>query len=281
MLQLNTKMKKGQPGVYIALLVVVITSMVLLSKCSKTASSSIAEEKVLKVAIEYAPLSCYTYNDTIGGFSYDLLKLIAKHGGVKVDFTSVVTLNTSLSELRNGKYDIVVAEFPVTKESRDEYLFTDPIYLDREVLVQRKKQDGSRKINSQLDLAKDTVYVIKGAPMTQRLENLGREIGDTIYVKTEDVYGPEQLFIRVATGEVEYAVLNEKLSKQMGKKYPNVDITTGISFTQFQSWIVNKNNKELLDNLNKWLKEVKKTQEYEKLRQRYFESDKSTTPPSK
>ena len=34
-------------------------------------------------------------------------------------------------------------------------------------------------------------------------KSLGREIGDTIYVKSESDYGPEQLAIMTALGEIQ------------------------------------------------------------------------------
>lgn len=262
--------KKGRPIVYFVLLAVVIGMMIALRHCDKNLPVAATGGAAMEVAIEYAPLSCYTYADTLGGFSYDLLRLISAHAGVKMKINPMVTLHTTLEELNTGKYRIVVAEFPVTKEDKNDYLFTDPIYLDREVLVQLKMRNGSVRVRSQLDLAHDTVYVVKGSPMMSRLQSLSREIGDTIYVKTENLYGPEQLFLRVASGEVQYAVVNERLAREMAQKYSNVDISTGISFTQFQAWILNRKDTALRDSINHWLREVKATPQYQALYRRYF-----------
>lgn len=265
------QIKKGSLALYILMMFLATSVMIFLHKYiqeDNVVNTPLNKDKV--VAIEYAPMFLYTYDDTLGGFSYDLLNLVVKQGGLQMKYQPVVTLSTALEKLRNGEYKMVCAEFPVTKEHKQEYLFTNPIYLDRQVLVQRKDSVGGIVVESQLDLAQDTVWVIDGSSAELRLKNLSHEIGNTIYVKTETSYGAEQLFLRVASGEIKNAVMNERIAMELAKKYPNVDISTGISFTQFQSWILNKNDSVFCDSINKWLDAVKLTPEYATLYNRYF-----------
>lgn len=263
--------KKGSIALYAVLLLVAVVVMYMLRGYAKPQVAKIEDEKgELVVAVEYAPMFLYTYDDTLGGFSYDLLNLIAAQKGIKFNFQPMVTLSSSLDKLKAGDYRMVCAEFPVTKEHKQDYLFTTPIYLDRQVLVQMKNGEGHIAVKSQLDLANDTVWVVNGSSSELRLENLSSEIGDTIYVMTEKNYGAEQLFLRVVSGEIKQAVMNERVAQELSKKYPNVDITTGISMTQFQSWILNKNDSAFCDSINSWIDAVKHTQEYTNLYNRYF-----------
>lgn len=263
--------KKGSIALYAVLLLVAVVVMYMLRGYAKPQVAKIEDKKgELVVAVEYAPMFLYTYGDTLGGFSYDLLNLIAAQKGIKFNFQPMVTLSSSLDKLKAGDYRMVCAEFPVTKEHKQDYLFTTPIYLDRQVLVQMKNGEGRIAVKSQLDLANDTVWVVNGSSSELRLENLSSEIGDTIYVMTEKNYGAEQLFLRVVSGEIKQAVMNERVAQELSKKYPNVDITTGISMTQFQSWILNKNDSVFCDSINSWIDAVKHTQEYTNLYNRYF-----------
>ena len=263
--------KKGSIALYAVLLLVAVVVMYMLRGYAKPQVTKIEDKKgELVVAVEYAPMFLYTYGDTLGGFSYDLLNLIAAQKGIKFNFQPMVTLSSSLDKLKAGDYRMVCAEFPVTKEHKQDYLFTTPIYLDRQVLVQMKNGEGHIAVKSQLDLANDTVWVVNGSSSELRLENLSSEIGDTIYVMTEKNYGAEQLFLRVVSGEIKQAVMNERVAQELSKKYPNVDITTGISMTQFQSWILNKNDSAFCDSINSWIDAVKHTQEYTNLYNRYF-----------
>ena len=263
--------KKGSMAMYLLLLVGVLLAMVALKNCDRfLEQKSDKQGNELVVALEYAPLSCYTYDDTLGGFSYDLLRMVARYAGLKPVYQPMVALSTSLEQLKNGSYRIVCAEFPVTKENKQEYVFTDPIYIDRQVLVQRKQEDGSVPVKSLLDLAMDTVWVVDGSSIQTRLLNLSHEIGDTIYVKTDKEYGAEQLFMRVASGEIKQAVMNEGVASVLAKRYPDVDISTAISFSQFQSWVLRKGDEAFCDSINAWLEAVKATPEYRTLHARYF-----------
>ncbi|MGM9811447.1 MAG: transporter substrate-binding domain-containing protein [Muribaculaceae bacterium] len=267
------KPKKGQPMVYVVLLIVVIATMLSLRRCGdKDLHIGRLQQSggdTIDVAIEYSPMMCYTYADTLGGFNYDLLRILSKRYAVPMKFHPMVTLKDALEALENGRVDVLVAQFPVTKENRLRLLFTDEVYIDRQVLVQKKRPDGSVAITTQLDLAGDTVYVVKGSPMKERISNLSREIGDSIFVKEELVYGPEQLFLQVATGEIAYAVINRRIALDLAKRYEDVDISTSISFSQIQAWAFAKNNAELQQNFNLWLKESKTTAEFQQLLERY------------
>ena len=165
---------------------------------------------------------------------------------------------------------MVVAQFPATKDNQNKYLFSEALYLDHQVLVQLKNNNGNVTAKSPLDLVHDTVYVVKGSPMRSRIENLSREIGDTIFVAEDANYGPEQLFLRVATGEIEYAVINQSIAASLATHYTNVDYATGISFTQFQPIILRKTDTTLCDSLNYWIEAEKNTPQFKSLQSRYF-----------
>lgn len=98
-----------------------------------------------------------------------------------------------------------------------------------------------------------------------RIQNLGNEIGDTIYIKEIDKYGSEQLISMVAHGDIDYAVCDESIALAAADSLPQIDINTAISFTQFYSWAVSKQSPVLLDSLNTWLDKFQKEKEYQKI----------------
>ena len=263
--------KRGQIALYVILLAVVVAFMVALSMCDKPVTD-IAEQPsggdTLDIAIEYSPVTYYTYDDTLGGYNYDLLRRMSDSTGVPMKFHPIVTLEKALSGLESGRYDVVVAQFPMTAGDTMRYAFTKPIYIDQQVLVQRR---GHQAIHSQLDLAGDTVWVVKGSPMIARIASLSREIGDTIYVHVDEQYGPEQLMMMVAGGEIRYAVVNRSIARAMGSRLPNLDRSLAISLSQFQSWIVAKRRQGLRDSLDRWHNQMKlDTAAYMGLQRRYF-----------
>lgn len=256
------------------MLAIVIAIMVMLRHCSDGAATTTdghSRGDTLDVAIEYTPMMCYTYADTLGGYHYDLLRRISALSGIPMKFHPVVTLADALKQLRQGRVDLLAAQFPVTKENRRLYLFTSQVCLDRQVLVQRRQGDGSLRVRSQLQLAGDTVHVVKDSPMTARIAHLSREIGDTIHVAEDPLYGPEQLFLQVAAGEIHLAVINRQVALQLAPAHPDVDISTAISFSQIQAWTLRKDNTNLQRTLNTWLARVQATPWHDTLRQRYFQ----------
>lgn len=276
MLNKISKIKKWQLLLYVVLLLVVVGVMISLKNCGKDQEVVTTMSRVdrhsggdtIDVAIEYSPLSYYTYGDTTGGFYYELLNLMSQTCDMKIKFHPIVSLKVALEGLDNGVYDFMAAQYPVTRENKELYLFTKALYLDKQVLVQRNT--GGISIRSQLDLAGDTVTIVKGSPMRDRIISLSREIGDTIYVISDSVYGPEQLFLMVASGDIKYAVINETIARKMASSHPNVDISQAISFSQFQSFVLNKDNAELKQRLDENIEKVKKLPQYNELVKKYF-----------
>jgi ABC-type amino acid transport substrate-binding protein len=267
------KPKSGNLTLYIILLLIAVGVMFSLKTCSH--KRTIDELKpsdgdTIDVAIEYSPLSLYTYDDTLGGLNYDIIRAIADEHNLILKFHPVVSLTDAMNHLSKGLYDILIAEVPMTSEYRDAILFTTPIYLDRQVLVQRKDlTTGKGQIKNQLDLAGDTIWAVANSPIAQRIKNLASEIGDTIYVVSDSVYSAEQLFIMTAVGEIKQSVMNEAVARALLPNYPSVDINTNISFTQFQPWIISRENTQLCDSLNLWIENYKQTQQYSHMLEKY------------
>ena len=260
--------------IYIGLLVVVVGIMAWLRPKSEYHPRSFEEieaDGVLRIVTDYTPLSYYLQGDSLTGFDYELARMVGQRSGLAIEITPEVNLSKSIEGLERGQYDIIARQLPVTSEIKEELAFTVPIQLNRQVLVQRKDNPSHKKlIRYQLDLARETLYIVCDAPTRLRINNLAREIGDTIYIQEEETYGAEQLIMMVATGEIEFAVCDKAIAQQMSKDYPQLDCNTDISFTQFQSWALRKNDSILLDSLNKWITDTQQEDRYKKLYDSYF-----------
>lgn len=233
--------------------------------------SEIIKSGVLRVVTEYNSISYYAKGDSIAGFQYELAKAFAKAKGLKLEITSEMSFNKRINGLNSGKYDIIAYNIPVTSELRDSILLTTPIMLNKQILVQRKQEkNDSSFIKSQLNLSHKTIHIVKGSPSIMRIRNLSNEIGDTIYIKEVAKYGPEQLIAMVAHGNINYAVCDESIALASIDSFPQLNIDTDISFTQFYAWGVNKKSIELLKDLNSWLKIFTKSKDYERIYKKYY-----------
>lgn len=262
--------------IYLILLAMVVVTMFSLWESSHQPIVSdypeIEKEGVLRVTTEYSPTSYYIDGDSILGLQYELCQAIAKVSGLEVQLNLEMSLTKSFQDLESGEIDVIARNIPITTENKELYLFTDPIWLNKQVLVQRteKANGGIKPIHNQLMLGQKTLYLPKGSPALLRIHNLEEEIGDTIYTHEDELYSDEQLIIMVAKGDIDFAVCDQQSAKKMKERFPQIDISTDISFTQLQSWAIRKESPILLDSLNLWLRKAKESDNFKKIFQHYY-----------
>lgn len=273
---------------YLVPVVVVLALVFFFRNCDKQEKqpghprdyAAIAKEGTLRVATEYNSISFFVDGDTISGFHYELIEAFARDMGLKIEIHPLMSFEERLEGLSEGRYDVIAYGILATSELKDSLLLTSPIVLNKQVLVQRKEdeENDSLYIRSQLDLARRTLHVVKGSPSILRIQNLGNEIGDTIYIKEIEKYGDEQLIALVAHGDIDYAVCDESIAEAAADSLPQIDVNTAISFTQFYSWAVSKQSPALLDSLNTWLDRFQEEKEYQQIYKKYY--DKNNLPKS-
>lgn len=274
----NTKLIKGRMPVYIALLVLVLAGMWMLSRCSHPKDASIAAQfthpqgDTLAVAIEMSPLTYAYSGDTVVGFDYEMMRDICRQHKQPVVFQPFAPLEYALDGLQQGTFDVVIANQPATASLREDFGTTESIFTDRAVLVQRADSaDSTKMITNTRQLTGQEVWIADGSSLRSRLEHLAAETGDTIQIKSDPKYSAELLGIMVQQGKIRLAVINESVAEQLKEDYPDLDISLPVSFSQFQTWIVRKNDDKLLQRLNGWIKEYKSTPAYRELVSKYLE----------
>jgi membrane-bound lytic murein transglycosylase MltF len=220
--------------------------------------SEIVASGTLKVVTEYNSVGYYVSGDSIAGMQYDLCRYIERRSGLKVRIALENSLEISIEKLRNNTFDVIAINIPITNESRKELAFTVPITRNKQVLVQRKSDETNAPlIRNQMDLAHRTILVPKHSPAILRLRNLSDEIAEPIVIQEVEDYAQEQLVYMVAYGETDYAVVANEIALKNAQLFPDIDVQTDISFTQYQAWAVRKNSPALLDSLNVWISDYK------------------------
>lgn len=278
----RNQIKTGRAWLYLLLLIIAVAAMFCLRQCSADRAGHGQQSRpggdTVNVGIEYSPLAVMSMGgDSLGGFGYELMNMLAATEGLSVNFHPVVRLGKALELLDSGYFDVVIAELPVTADFRSRYRFTEPIFVDRQVLVQRRDTAGKVTVRSQLDLGGHTVTLVAGSPAADRIASLSREIGDTIGISPDSLHSPEQLFLLTAAGEIPLSVINASTAHAMAPDYPDIDISKAVSFTQLQSWALTQRNKTLADSIDAALHRFMATEAYHNLLRRYHLS----APPRK
>ncbi len=262
--------KKLMTVAYLLLLALVVGVFVGLRSCSAPGVVLEAEKSgasggdTIDVAMLYAPMNYYSYADTLGGYSYDLLRLIAAREGLALRFWPVNSLAEAQNKLTAGDYDLL-ASLPETAAFKNRVLYTDSVYIDRQVLVAMPET----KFGSVFDLDGATVHIEDDSPLEPRIHNMADESGITINVKRHPELSSELLVVKVAQREFSFAVVNELVAEGMLRSYPNLVITP-VGFSQKQDWAVAPGDSVLLRRMNVLLKKYTATPEGEELRRRYF-----------
>lgn len=267
----------GKLPVYVALLILSLSAMWFVKSCSHSSSAVVASAvdrpggDTLAIAIEMSPLTYAFSGDTVVGLDYELASDICRIHHRPVVFFPFSPLNYAFDGLRSGRFDVVIANIPATSDLRTEFATTKPIFTDHAVLVQKSTADTAVMVTATHQLAGDTVWIAHGSPLRTRLENLAREMGDTIHIASRPEYTAEVLCILVEKGELRKAVVTNSMARRMKADYPDLDISLPVGFSQFQTWIVRPTDTELLDQLNSWLDDYSKTAAYRRLLNKYLD----------
>lgn len=262
--------------IIIAIIAVLITSLWPKRKINPKSHprdfSEIISDGTLRAITEYNAVSYFVDKDTVSGFYYELIQAFAQSQGLKVEVVPEMSFEKRLQDLKSGACDIIAYGIPITTALQDSILFSIPIIRNKQVLVQRKADNDNDTafVQSQLQLAQKTLHIVKGSSSLLRIRNLSNEIGDTIHVREVEKYGQEQLMAMVAHGDINYAVVDENIALAAIDSFPQLDIHTGISFTQLYAWGMNKKAPALKDSVDVWLTDYMKSKAFKKLSSKYF-----------
>jgi len=247
---------------------------------------AILAEGKIRAVTNVNQTSYFIYKGEPMGFHFELLKKFADHLGLGLEIITSNDIDEALGFLQSGEVDLVAIGLSVSADRKEMMQFTEPLIQTSQVLVQRKPGNWEKMtektlaeglVRNQLDLAEKTVYVQKGSSYAQRLYNLERESGMDIGV-IEVPYDAEELARQVARGEIDYTVCDDYMSNIIGTLYPDLDISTPVSFPQNIAWSVRKEGTSaLISELNSWIMGFKTTREFARLERKYFSGARPAT----
>ena len=240
----------------------------------------IREKGVLRVVTEYNSISYFIYRGQPMGFQYEMLQELSNYLDLALEVSVSNDLERNFRDLREGRTDMIAMNLTVTSQRKSQVAFTAPLLQTRQVLVQRlplqwekmsKEQVESSLIRNQLDLAGKVVYVQAGSVYEARLRSLSNEIGGGIEIRELNLES-EQLVQRVALGEIDYTVCDENVGLVNTTYFPQLDVSTAISFPQHVAWAVHQQSDSLRSVISQWITAYQKTRPYAVLYNKYFQN---------
>lgn len=248
----------------------------------KRTFAEIKARDTLRAITTYGPTSYFIYRGQTMGYEYELLQRLADHFELELDIVVANNVPKMIEYLYKGKGDIIAYGLTVTKERKDWVKFTAPHTTTHQALVQRKPKDWrSMKqheieqaiVSDPIQLVGKTVYVRENSSYYERLMNLNDEIGGGIdIVKAPDSLITSDLIRMVAEEKINYTVADYNIASVNKSYYPILDISVPVSFSQHIAWAVRPDEDTLLNEVNHWIKNMRRKTVYYVIYNKYFKN---------
>jgi putative glutamine transport system substrate-binding protein len=199
----------------------------------------------------------------VEGFDIDIAKGLAKKilgDENKIEFKEV-TSKTRIPMLNNGEIDAIIATMTITEERKKEVDFSDVYFMAGQSLLVKKDS----KINSVKDLKKGmTVLTAKGSTSAENI----RKIAPQVNVLEFENYA--EAFTALKAGQGDALTTDNALLWGMAKQDPNYRVLDETFSKEPYGIAVRKGDKELLQVINEYLKEIKANGEYDKIYEKWI-----------
>ena len=225
----------------------------------------VQENGVLRAVTNCEIINYNTEKPTPSGFEYELLSDFCKSNGLELEMTVNENLDSCFSLLDSCKVDVVAVGIGSNKDMKRRYLLTNPILMQKSVLVQRLPKDWNKMstanevenqlLRSSVDLAGKTIHLPKGSHVIKVLQHLSDQIGDTIYIVECDSLNSVDLVKAVSSGQIDYTVVEEYVARMASIGLKGLDAKLNVSVEQPLGWAIRNHagDSTLLFALNGWI----------------------------
>lgn len=244
----------------------------LLPEDTLTAFEHLMEKGTLVAVTNCEDFNYKMYKAHPSGFEYDLLKDFCNMYHLRLEMKVNDNLDSCFMLLDSGEVDVVATGVGLTKELREHYGLTDPIFTSQSILVQRMPKDWStmstdnevenQLLRSPLDLAGKTIHVSRGNYAVKVLENLSEEIGKRIYVIECDTLNDFELINAVCDGVIDYTVVDDYIATAGSYGLKGLDTKFVVGVEHPNGWVVKSHDADssLLTAFNDWIDEAEQKQ---------------------
>jgi len=225
----------------------------------------VQERGVLRAVTNCEIINYNTEKPTPSGFEYELLSDFCKDYGLELEMIVNENLDSCFMLLDSCKVDVVAVGVGSNKDMKRRFLLTNPILMQRSVLVQRlpkgwNKMSTANEVENQLlrssvDLAGKTIHLPQGSHEVKLLEHLSDQIGDTIFIVECDSLNSVDLVNAVASGQIDYTVVEEYVARMASIGMKGLDTKLNVSVEQPLGWAIRNNDSDssLLFAINGWI----------------------------
>lgn len=207
---------------------------------------------------EFPPFE-YLENGEITGFDMDLVHEIGKIVDADIKIVDMA-FDGLLPALQMKKVDLVIAGMTANEERMKTVSFTQPYYTASQVIIVK---EGDSSIKSFADLKGKKVGVMLGFTGDMVVSEIDG-------VKIERFNAAYAGIMALQAGKVEAIVLDSEPAKNYVAQNKGLVLADADAEQEEYAIAVRKNDKALLEKVEKVLSEIKENGTYDKLIQKYF-----------
>lgn len=207
---------------------------------------------------EFPPFE-YLENGEITGFDMDLVHEIGKIVDADIKIVDMA-FDGLLPALQMKKVDLVIAGMTANEERMKTVSFTQPYYTASQVIIVK---EGDSSIKSFADLKGKKVGVMLGFTGDMVVSEIDG-------VKIERFNATYAGIMALQAGKVEAIVLDSEPAKNYVAQNKGLVLADADAEQEEYAIAVRKNDKALLEKVEKALSEIKENGTYDKLIQKYF-----------
>ncbi|HBJ78445.1 MULTISPECIES: basic amino acid ABC transporter substrate-binding protein [Fusobacterium] len=221
--------------------------------------TAFAKEKIyVGTNAEFPPFE-YLENGEIKGFDMELVNEIGKILDADIKIVDMA-FDGLLPALQMKKVDLVIAGMTANEERMKTVSFTQPYYTASQVIIVKEGNDSIKSFND-----------LKGKKVGVMLGFTGDMVVSEIEgVKIERFNASYAGIMALQAGKVEAVVLDSEPAKNYVAQNKGLVLADADAEQEEYAIAVRKNDKALLEKVEKALKEIKENGTYDKLLQKYF-----------
>ncbi|NLR08848.1 MULTISPECIES: transporter substrate-binding domain-containing protein [Lactobacillaceae] len=261
----------------LGLLLALVTVSLMVTACG---NQSLAKKNVLKTDQQEKTITWGVKADTrlfglldtkdnkIKGFEIDLATALTKQmlgKDAKAKFIQV-TSSTRMPMLKNGNIDAIMATMTPTTERRKQVAFSNQYFMAGQSLLVKK---GS-SIKNVHDLNKQKATVL-GVVGSDSVENVAKVAPQAKVLQLTDY---AQAMTALKSGQGQALTTDNGILYGMSLQNPGYEVTRGSFISEPYGIAMNKNQKDFRLAVNKALKQVRASGEYNRILHKWFHNVK-------
>lgn len=241
-------------------------TIILCCLCLASCKDKQKEPDTLKVGInvDFPPFEYYE-NGEPAGLDVELANIIGEKLNKQV-ILEEMEFNTLFAALSTNKIDVIISGVDITEERKKTFNFSDGYYNNELSLIVK---EGDTTIAAIEDL--------QGKKVGTELGTTSDTYADSLDSITNVKYNSGAVAVmNLKAGKVDAVILDKPVAQQVLLTNDGCKILEGVKLVSSEIGVViNKNNPELLKQINGVIKELKETGKLQELIAKYFSTEKS------